>query len=227
MCRLCLFALVLLVFLCNAPSPSNGIMIERAELVLRSSQRRAAPCLRLRGGGRILHGLKYLFVQSTSPLPREIVRYLYAQRISEKEIPHDIFQALCDGRATLNELRAWVKIRREGGIARWVSDLSPLLRDRVVLNAKFVFILLCEIVIGCTSKLSAQVMMLGSSVWRRADLVLLSLLLEIVGDFLVVCIFYPAARMHDRAPEWQTRLNPLMWAIKDVPASAFLPGSYR
>ena len=155
---------------------------------------RTAKTLRLRGGGRILRCLYATYRRRTSDLPAAAVDVLLQWGVREQQLPADVRSAVAVGTASAQHLDAFLSLRQQGWggpVSAWLCKLSPVLRDRIVADSRFTLLLLTEVLVGCGSKLAAQLLIYGGHMWRKLDRIVLGLGLEFLGDVCTVCLFAP------------------------------------
>jgi len=166
------------------------------------------PPLRLRGGGRILRLLYRTYCRSASHLPAPAVDVLLDMRVREGDLPVDVRDAVMRGAATAEQLGLFLRLERAGwggSIARWLSNLTPALRDRILADQRFVLVLLSEVLVGVGTKLAAQLFLFGMRFVWNLDLIVLALALEMIGDVFTACLYAPAVPM-SRSSAWMTHV---------------------
>ena len=166
--------------------------LEQSPILLLSA--RTAKTLRLRGGGRILRCLYATYRRRASDLPAAAVDVLLQWGVREQQLPADVRSAVAVGTASAQHLDAFLSLRQQGWggpVSAWLCKLSPVLRDRIVADSRFTLLLLTEVLVGCGSKLAAQLLIYGGHMWRKLDRIVLGLGLEFLGDVCTVCLFAP------------------------------------
>eukprot|EP00873_Tetraselmis_striata_P015938 jgi/Tetstr1/436202/TSEL_025047.t1 len=104
------------------------------------------------------------------------------------QLPADFAAAAQAGGLRLSALNAWVAIQGVG-IYAFISKLTPIFRDRLMADDRFLFKVLAEVAIDSGCATVAEVAKRGDDFWGEFEFYLSDLLVGLVLDvFIITCI---------------------------------------
>ncbi|EKX33117.1 hypothetical protein GUITHDRAFT_156148 [Guillardia theta CCMP2712] len=154
-------------------------------------------------------------------IPQDVLALLASKKIAIGQVPADILAALKAGRAGTAEINAWIHLQ-SNAILKFFSSVSAGMRDRLIANDRFLVVMGIELLIGCVSKMAAEIRERSqrNAFWDELDFVASDMALEIIGDFSLVWLLSPAAKF---AAEPTGGISK---AISSLPSHFLQPGSF-
>ncbi|KAK9819258.1 hypothetical protein WJX81_005466 [Elliptochloris bilobata] len=143
------------------------------------------------------------------------------------QLPDKFFAAAAAGGLYKSVLERYIRLQGSSGLNSFLSRMVPFMRDRLLADPRYCFIVLAEVGIDTGCATVAEVRKRGKDFWAEFEFYLSDLIVGIVLDVVLVTLMAPAAKL---GPASARNTNGLRRALGRVPSAVFAqsaPGAPR